>query len=38
MNYDGITPPGLKKSRFNFHPGDRWVASTAPRELARDKK
>lgn len=31
-------PPGLKKSRFNFSRGDRWVDSTKPREFARDKK
>ena len=30
--------PGLKKTRFNFEPGDRWVASTIPRKLAHDKK
>ena len=30
--------PGRKKKRFNFEPGDRWVASTTPRKFAHDKK
>lgn len=32
------TPPGLKKTHFNFDTGDRWVASTIPRNLAHDQK
>ena len=33
-----IHSPGLKKSHFNFSAGDRWVASTIPRNLAHDQK
>lgn len=31
-------PPGQNKWRFNFKRGDRWVASTSLRALAREKK
>ena len=33
-----IHTPGLKKSHYNFSAGDRWVASTIPRNLAHYQK